>query len=57
MVFSSFSTTRFSHFTALEADILFQFAGLNQEIDRLSWKEFNRILDPLYRQNAAAAPP
>jgi solute carrier family 25 aspartate/glutamate transporter 12/13 len=48
--------TRFSHFTPLEADILFHFAGLNQETDRLSWKEFNRVLDPLYRQSTAAAP-
>ncbi|KAI5816505.1 mitochondrial carrier domain-containing protein [Pyronema omphalodes] len=48
--------TRFSHFTPLEADILFHFAGLDNESDRLSWKDFSRVLDPLYRQSAAAAP-
>lgn len=41
--------TRFSHFTPMEADILFHFAGLDSITDRLSWKEFSRVLDPLWR--------
>ncbi|KAI5816491.1 hypothetical protein BZA77DRAFT_368751 [Pyronema omphalodes] len=48
--------TRFSHFIPLEADILFHFAGVNNESDRLSWKDFSRVLDPLYRQSATATP-
>ncbi|KAF8539559.1 mitochondrial carrier domain-containing protein [Trichophaea hybrida] len=41
--------TRFSHFTPMEADILFHFAGLDGTTDRLSWKEFTRVLDPLWK--------
>ena len=40
--------TRFSHFTPMEADILFHFAGLDNVSDRLSWGEFARVLDPLW---------
>lgn len=42
--------TRFSHFTPMEADILFHFAGLDNTSDRLSWGEFIRVLDPLWRE-------
>jgi len=42
--------TRFSHFTPMEADILFHFAGLDSISDRLSWKEFSRVLDPHWRE-------
>jgi solute carrier family 25 aspartate/glutamate transporter 12/13 len=47
--------TRFSHFTPMEADIVFHFAGLDNPSDRLSWKEFSRVLDPLWR-DAAVVP-
>ena len=42
--------TRFTHFTPMEADIIFHFAGLDSTLDRLSWKEFGRVLDPLWRE-------
>jgi solute carrier family 25 aspartate/glutamate transporter 12/13 len=45
--------TRFSHFTPMEADIVFHFAGLDNDSDHLSWKEFSRVLDPLWRESAA----
>jgi solute carrier family 25 aspartate/glutamate transporter 12/13 len=49
-------TTRFSLFTPMEADILFHFAGLNNPSDRLSWSEFNRVLDPLWREPQIPSP-
>jgi solute carrier family 25 aspartate/glutamate transporter 12/13 len=42
--------TRFSHFTPMEADILFHFAGLDNPSGRLSLKEFTRVLDPSWRE-------
>lgn len=48
--------TRFSHFTPMEADVVFHFAGLNEISDRLSWKEFARVLDPLWREPRIVAP-
>ncbi|KAI5801220.1 mitochondrial carrier domain-containing protein [Geopyxis carbonaria] len=42
--------TRFSHFTPMEADILFHFAGLENTADRLSMREFSRVLDPLWKE-------
>ena len=48
--------TRFSHFTPMEADVVFHFAGLDQPSDRLSWTEFVRVLDPLWREPRAVTP-
>lgn len=42
--------TRFSHFTPMEVDILFHFAGLDSVSDRLSKKDFSRVLDPAWRE-------
>jgi solute carrier family 25 aspartate/glutamate transporter 12/13 len=48
--------TRFSHFTPMEADILFHFAGLNSPSERLSWRDFSRVLDPTFREPQLPAP-
>lgn len=46
--------TRFSHFTPMEADILFHFAGLDNASGKLSASDFSRVLDPLFRERVSA---
>ncbi|KAK7220284.1 hypothetical protein V2G26_008287 [Clonostachys chloroleuca] len=41
--------TRFSLFTPMEADILFHFAGLDNQTGRLGLSDFAKVLDPSWR--------
>lgn len=45
--------TRFSHFTPMEADILFHFASLDQPSGRLGLSDFSRVLDASWHSTAA----
>ncbi|TGZ85290.1 putative mitochondrial carrier protein [Ascodesmis nigricans] len=48
--------TRFLHFTPMEADILFHFAGLETDSGRLSLKDFSRVIDPLWKEPTMPEP-
>ncbi|OAA64644.1 mitochondrial carrier protein [Niveomyces insectorum RCEF 264] len=41
--------TRFSHFTPMEADILFHFASIDEPSGRLGLRDFAKVLDPAWR--------
>ncbi|KAF2858520.1 mitochondrial carrier [Piedraia hortae CBS 480.64] len=45
--------TRFSHFTPMEADILFHFASLDQPAGRLGLMDFARVLDPSWHSSGS----
>lgn len=40
--------TRFTLFTPMEADILFHFAGMGSNTERLGFKDFAKVLDPTW---------
>ncbi|RKF83862.1 Calcium-binding mitochondrial carrier protein Aralar1 [Golovinomyces cichoracearum] len=42
-------TTRYSHFTPMETDILFHFASLDEPSGRLSMADFAKVFDPSWR--------
>jgi len=47
--------TRFSHFTPMEADILFHFASLDEPSGRLGLTDFAKVLDSSWRNRGVGA--